>query len=237
MNQKLLLKKKVNISAEHIKFMSFIHPEFEYISDLECYENPMPNGIIYIGEYYDDLPKKLNSITDKWIIINRHSFDVDISTNEGLVKNLLPINYSLLNKSSSAESLAILKGMNYEALLEKVKECLISNSFLTLEDKSSNSVYDLYLSILSTPDCLNSQFFYLVNKQNVKAITSSVLTFLNLVNDNNARNKKPGYATLIMQSHLKYGKYIKPAICRFIRSRANKEISLYKLLADLNKAR
>lgn len=237
MNDKLLLRKRVKIEQEYIKFMSFIHPSFEYVSDLDVYDNPLPKGIIYTGEYDSCIAEKLDKITKNWIIINSHNFDVDLSTNEGLIKYLLPVSYLKTVKSSMKDDIDVFKNIKYSLLLEKVKVCLITNSSLVLDDLSETSVYDLFRSILGTPECLSKQFFYTVNSKNVKTVTSSVLTFLTLVQTKNIRGKKPGYASVIMNSNLKYGKYIKSAISKFIKSKANLEISLYNMLVYLNKAR
>ena len=102
-----------------------------------------------------------------------------------------------------------------------------------LEDQS---VYLLYNSILGTRDVLNNVFFTTVNKSNALSISSSILTFLIKVQTNNVRGASPHYANLIMQSNKRYGKKIKQAICRFVKSRLNREAALYNLLTDLNKA-
>ena len=127
--------------------------------------------------------------------------------------------------------------MNYESLLEKIKLSLIANIPLSCDAEEESSVYSLYQSILGTPDVLNSIFFNLVNKQNVSMITSSVLTFLNKVQSQNIRGASVYYARLITQSNLRYGKRIKSAISRFVKSKSNKEISLYHLLSELNRSR
>lgn len=232
MNDRLLLHKSVNISDEHLSFMSFLHPHFEFVKDLQSYDNPHTNGIIFCGKSDNNTVKTLESITDKWIIVDSHHFDVDLTTNEGLLKNLLPIHFVKLRNE---EKLSIALMMRYDILLEKIKACLINNSQLQIDDTEDQSVYLLFNSILGTSDVLNNVFFTTVNKRNVGIITSSLLTFLNKVQSQNVRNASSHYANLIVQSYRRYGKRIKKAICRFVRSKANREIALYNLLTDLNR--
>ena len=105
------------------------------------------------------------------------------------------------------------------------------------DESDDMSVYNLYQSILGTPDVLNAVFFTTVNKNNVSLVTSSILTFLNRVQSQNTRGTSIYYSRLIIQSNLRYGKRIKQAICRFVKSKSNKEVSLYNLLVDLNRSK
>lgn len=232
MNNKLLIHKSVNISEDYLKFISFIHPQFEYVMDISTYDNPHTNGIILCCRHDDNTINKLNVITDKWVIVDNSRFDVDLSTNDGLVKNLLPLHYIKLKKD---DKLKIVNSLKYDVLLEKVKLCLISNCPLEVNDIEDSSVYELFVSILGTRDVLNTVFFNTVNKQNVKSITSSILTFLNKVQSQSINGASPHYASLIIQSNRRYGKRIKKSICRFVHSKANREAALYNLLTDLNR--
>ena len=45
------------------------------------------------------------------------------------------------------------------------------------------------------------------------------------------------YANLIIESYNRYGKHIKSGICKYLTSKANKEIALFHLLSYLNKVR
>lgn len=236
MNNKLLLKRRVNLQNQYINFLNFIHPNFEFVDDLSLYENPDPIGIIYTGQYSDDLQERLNSITDKWIIVNSHNFDLDLTTTEGLIKNLLPVNYYKI-KNSKDDDISVYTNVSYDSMLEKVKLCLITNSLLEINSEADSSVYNLFAAILSTPDVLNSVYFNLVNKNNVSVMTSAILSFLNKVQSKNIRGAKVHYARLITQSNQRYGKVIKRAILNFVRSKNCKEIALHKLLLELNRAR
>lgn len=233
MNDKLLLHKSVNIQEDHLSFISFIHPSFEYVKDLNSYDNIYTNGIILCGKNSDTSIEKLNSITDKWIIVDTHRFDIDLTTNEGLLKNLLPLQYIKLRNE---DKLKFINMMKYDCLLDQIKACLINNGSIQVDDSENQSVYLLYNSILGTQDVLNNVFFTTVDKNNVTSITSSILTFLNKVQTQNIRGASSHYANLIIQSNKRYGKKIRQAICRFVRSKANKEVALYNLLIDLNKA-
>lgn len=245
MNDKLLVQKRINFNKEYIDFLNFLHPDFEIvgshpllnvIESLDQYDNPNPRGIIYNGVYESDTIEKLNRITQNWIVINAHNYDIDLTTNEGLIKNLIPLHYIQL-KNSKDNLLYVYKEMNYGNLLDKIKLSLLDNSPLTYEDETDNSVYGLYQSILGTPDILNWQFFNTVTKENANLITSSILTFLTKVQSQSIKNVSPGYANLIIQSNKRYGKHIKQAISKYVKSKSNKEISLYKLLTFLNRAK
>lgn len=236
MNNKLLLRKSINFPLQHIKFLNFLHPNYELVDDISTYDNPNPNGIIYIGTYFEDIYKVINAITDKWIIVSTTRYDLDLSTNEGLVKNLLPLNYIELHNSKTNDS-PVYNSVSYESLLEKVKVSLILGTKLSISQNDSQSVYTLFTAILGTPDILSSVFFNLVNSENVDYVTSSILTFLDRVQSNNIRGVSIYYSRLITQSNKRYGKRIKQAIFRFIKSKCNKEVSLYNLLTYLNKAK
>jgi len=236
MNNMLLVGKKVNFPRDYIGFINFLHPDFEIVEDISCGYNPCSRGIIYVGQYETNTVLLLNSTKKKWIIVNAHHYDLDLSTNEGLIKCLLPIHYVQM-KNSKNVNFSVYNNMSYESLLEKIKLSLIANIPLSCDAEEESSVYNLYQSILGTPDVLNSIFFNLVNKQNVSMITSSVLTFLNKVQSQNIRGASVYYARLITQSNLRYGKRIKSAISRFVKSKSNKEISLYHLLSELNRSR
>ena len=233
MNDRLLLHKSVNIQGDYVKFISFIHPHFEYVEDLSSYDNPRTNGIVFIGNSSDESRKTLNSITSNWIIVDNHHFDVDLTTNEGLLKNLLPVQYI---KIKNDDKLKLIQLVRYDQFLDLIKLSLISNEPIKLDLLEDQSVYLLYNSILGTRDVLNNVFFTTVNKSNALSISSSILTFLIKVQTNNVRGASPHYANLIMQSNKRYGKKIKQAICRFVKSKLNREAALYNLLTDLNKA-
>jgi hypothetical protein len=234
MNDKLLLHKKINIQKQYIGFLKFLHPNFDYVEDLNNYYNPSVYGIIYIGKFSDQNLKKLKDITDSWIIVSDKAFDVDLTTNENLVKHLLPLDYIKINKTKESR---IYNTLSYAELLDKVKICLLNNMPLCIEQEFDQSVFNLFAAVLGTPDILNYEFFNLVNKHNVSLITSSLLTFLNKVQSNNTKEASVCYARLITQSNKRYGKRIKNAILNFVRSRSNKEIALYKLLTDLNRSK
>lgn len=236
MNDKLLLHKKVNIQKQYIGFLKFLHPNFDYVEDLYNYYNPSVHGIIYIGKFSDQNLQKLKDITNSWIIINDKTFDVDLTTNENLVKYLLPLDYIRINKTKEKDS-HIYNSISYSELLDKIKICLLNNSLLCIEQEFDQSVFNLFAAILGTQDVLNYEFFNLVNKHNVSLITSSLLTFLNKVQFNNIKEASVYYARLITQSNKRYGKKIKNAILNFVRSKSNKEIALYKLLTDLNRSK
>jgi len=238
MNDKLLLQKRINFPKDekHIRFLNFIHPGYEIVNNINDYDNPTPSGIIYVGQYEDNIVERLNRITSNWIIVNEHHNDVDLSTNDGLIKNLLPLHYVQL-KNSKLDDINVYHKMEYDVLLEKIKYCLINNSLQTDDNSTDTSVYNLFAAILGTPDVLNREFFNIVSKKNVSLVTSSLLTFLNKVQSQNIKGASVHYARLITQSNQRYGKRIKQAVCKFVKSKANKEVALYNLLSDLNKTR
>ena len=226
MNEKLLLQKKINFPMQYINFLKFIHPYFSIISSFEEYDYGSSNGIIYIGKLSSTTVDELNSITNKWIIVNEKEFDYDLTTNDGLIKNLLPIYYSKLKQSKES----------FSTIYEKIKICLINNTELTFDDVLDQSVFNLFVAILGTRDVLNFEFFNLVNDKNILLITSSVLTFLNKVQTQNIKSASIHYSRLIIQSYKRYGKRIKQAVYKFVKSKANRQIALYHLLIDLNRA-
>lgn len=236
MNDKLLLQKRVSIPQQYINFLNFIHPDFEFVENLDNYDNPNPRGIIYVGSYSDKVIEKLNTITKKWIIVNNNHFDYDLTTSDGLLKHILPIHYTKLKNSKNNELSVYIK-MNYGTLLDKIKQCLIANIDLSADDEITQSVYSLYTAILGTTDVLNYTYFNTVTKENVSRITSAVLTFLVKVQTKNIKSEQVYYSRLIMQSHKRYGKYIKSAINQFVKSKANRMVALHQLLLTLNKAR
>lgn len=238
MNDKLLLQKRINFPKDdkHIRFLNFLHPGFEIVTNIDEYENPYPTGIIYIGQYEDHLIDKLNAITNRWIVVNEHHSDLDLSTNDGLLKHLLPLHYVKL-KNSKTNEIGVYHKMEYDTLLEKIKYCLINNTLQADDYSADSSVYNLFAAILGTPDVLNREFFSIVSKKNVSLVTSSLLTFLNKVQAQNIKGASVHYARLITQSNQRYGKRIKQAICKFVKSKANKEVALHNLLSDLNRAR
>jgi hypothetical protein len=234
MNDKLLLQKRINFNKDYIEFLYFIHPDFIIVDDLDGEFDNKSNGIIYNGQYENDTLDRLKSFTQNWIIVNMHHFDLDLSTNEGLIKYLLPIQYIKI-KNSKSDSISVYNSVSYDCLLDKIKLSLISNTPISIDDENTQSSYLLFQAILCTPDKLNEVFFNLVNSKNISYITSSVLTFLNKVQSQNIkRDTNVYYARLITQSNERYGKRIKQAISHFIKSKANKEIALYHLVTELN---
>lgn len=238
MNSNLLVRHCINFPIQYIGFLNFIHPHFEIVDSIDLYDNPMPNGIIYTGQWTDDIKDRLNRITSNWIIVNAHHFDLDLSTNEGLVKNILPIHYvQIKNRAVKESSTPVYNTMEYWSLLDKVKLCLIDNSQLQCDKFSEYSVYSLYTAILGTPDVLNSVYFNIVDSNNVQRIASSILSFLIKVQSQQVNVSSVYYARLIAQSYRRYGKYIKQGVSNFVKSKSTLEVSLYQLLAFLNKAR
>lgn len=237
MNNNLLLQKSINFPKQYINFLNFIHPHFEVIDNVDNYDNPKPYGIIYTGTYTDDIKDQLNKITKNWIIVNSCNYNVDLTTNDGLIKNLLPLLYVQL-KSLDKNFTDKLYSIAYESLLEKIKYLLIYNANKLNFETNDKSVYTLFNAIIATPDILNNVYFNTVNKYNVSQVASSVLTFLSKVQQNNIKGTSVHYARLITQSNKRYSKKIKSAIARYIKSNiSNKELALYQLLVDLNKAR
>lgn len=234
MNDKLLLRKRVNIS--NIEFLQFLHPNFDFVKDLDEYDNPFPDGIIYIGNSINNLTDRLNTITSNWIIVNNHIYDIDLSTNEGLLKYLLPLQYNKLNKPSKDNNY-MYKHISYDALLDKIKKCLIDGSQLSFDDDTQQSMYNLFKSILLPVNDFASVYFNIITKENINLATSSILSFLNKVQYKILPKDNIYYANLILESNRRYGKHIKTGICNFIKSKTNKEIALFQLLSYLNRVR
>lgn len=243
MNDKLLVRRKVNIPNHQIGLLSFIHPNYDIVDNIDDYDNLYTLGIIYTGKFDDTIINKISKFTDNWIIVTPIGYDIDLATNEGLVKNLLPLHYIQLKKgdgksSKNDSATPVYNEIDYDILIEKVKVCLIDNSSTIKKDYfMDQSVYNLFVAILCTPDILNQQFFTIVNKDNVSYITSSLLTFLYKVQNQSIKGASCGYSRLIVQSYRRYGKYIKQAMIKFIKSKSNKEISLHRLLMFLNRAK
>lgn len=235
MNDKLLLRQKVNILTPHVEFLQFIHPHFKCVDKIDEFDDIYTDGIIYKGVLHDDTVSRIEQYTRNWIIVNNHRFDIDLSTNENLIKYLLPINYIQIKKNN--DLLSECNKIKYESLLEKIKLCLIDNRPLSFNDDNDNSIYCLFQSILMTPQKLAEYYFNIVDRNNISVITSSILTFLTKVQTQNTSGSSIYYARLINQSYKRYGKYIKSGIYMFVRSKANKEIALYNLLSYLNRAR
>ena len=233
MNSQLLLKHKVNLLGQYRTLLNFIHPDFYTINSLEQYNCNMP-GIIYTGDFYIKLISELNALTNNWIILSNKTYDTDLTTNEGLVKYLMPVCYAKLKNVYDNNHKHVYNNISYDLLLEKIKLCLINNTELTF-DSLDNSVYDLFCMILSSYENLSSQYFITLNDSNIDYITSSVLTFLSRVQTNSTVGLSNSYASLIKRSNMKYGKYIKQGISNFVKSKANKKIALYNLLIYLNK--
>ena len=100
MNNKLLLRQKVNILTPHVEFLQFIHPHFKCVDDMDKFDDIYVDGIIYKGVLHDDTISRIEQYTRNWIIVNNHRFDIDLSTNENLIKYLLPINYIQIKKNN-----------------------------------------------------------------------------------------------------------------------------------------
>lgn len=235
MNDKLLLRQKVNIPIQHVKFLNFIHPHFKPVEKIDEFDDIYTNGIIYTGVLHDDTISKIEQYTRNWIIVNNHRFDIDLSTNENLIKYILPINYIQIKKNN--DLLSECNKVKYELLLEKIKLCLIDNRPLSFNEDNDNSIYCLFQAILTTPQKLAEYYFNIVDRNNISVITSSILTFLTKVQTQNTSGSSIYYARLINQSYKRYGKYIKSGIYKFVESKANREIALYNLLSYLNRAR
>lgn len=233
MNSQLLLKHKVNLSKQYISLLNFIHPDFCTISNIDQYNSNMA-GIIYNGEFYIGLTQKLNELTNNWIILSSKTYDTDLTTNEGLVKYLMPISYAKLKNVYDDNRKHVYNNISYDTLLEKIKFCLINNTPLTF-NQTENNVYNLFCAILSSYDILTNQYFSMVDESNIDYITLSILTFLSKVQINSVNGLSNGYASLIKRSNMKYGKYIRFGIATFVKSKANKIIALYNLLTYLNK--
>ena len=237
MNDKLLIRHFVNISQQHIGFLSYIHPNFDLVEDINSYDNPCPIGIIYIGQLVDDLTSKLDRITKNWIVVNNHKYDDDLTTNDGLLKALLPVYYASSMSNIKKGEAPAYKTMDYNSIIEKIKICLIDGSKLKKEDCEDQSVYNLFASILCSYDVLNHVYFNMVTPNNIRFITSSVLSFLNKVQNQQISHLNPHYARLLLQSYRRYGKYIKQAVANFVKSDVRPEIALHKLLTFLNRAK
>ena len=236
MNDKLFLKKKVNIKNNHIGFLNFIHPHFNVVDNLYEYDNPLTHGIIYTGKLENDTISIIEKITNKWIIVNNFNYDVDLSTNEGLIKNTLPLDYVNI-KSSDSLYKDFLYNISYDSLIEKIKICLIDGSKLKYDGSHDASVYTLFNSLLCFDRVFDETFFNTVSKDNINVITSSLLTMLNRTQSVNVKGVSDAYANLIVQSNRRYGKRIQPNIIKFVKSKSNAILALYSMLASLNRVR
>ena len=54
MNDKLLLRQKVNIPTPHAEFLQFIHPHFKCLDKMDEFDDIYTDGIIYKGVLHDD---------------------------------------------------------------------------------------------------------------------------------------------------------------------------------------
>lgn len=237
MNDKLLLRHKVNISSNNIYFLNFIHPHYEIIDNLDDYENPKVLGIIYTGKVSENTVSHLNSLTKNWIIINEKDFDVDLTSNEGLVKSLLPVYYNKIKTCTPKNEIPVYNRISYESLIEQIKCMLISGEPIKEESRSNSSVYTLFESILSTPLNLSRVYFSIVNDKNINILVSAIFTFLSKVQTKSVYRENANYARLIEMSNKRYGKYIKSGILKYAVSKCKKELALYNLLTYLNQAR
>lgn len=252
MNCNFLIKKRVKFPIENIEFLNFIFPHFDIIgkqldklsgfinrsSSLEDYHNHNCDGIIIFTDSIEsDFMDQLNVLTDKWIIISDVKCDIDLSTNESMLKHFMPFHYLKLNKMSKDGEVNVYNTVTYSELLEKIKVCLIENKSIAFSTRNDcDNMSQLFASILQQSDRFNSIYFSTVNSNNVAYVTSSVLTFLGKVQSNSTKGESAGYSQLITLSHSRYGKHIKNAVKNFVVSKANAEISLYNLLSYLNKA-
>lgn len=242
MNDKLLIGHTVKLpSNEHIGLLEFIHPTFKCVDQhtLDAYDNPKTDGLVFIGKPTNDNVEKLNRITPNWIIVNNNEFDVDLTNNESLIKNLLPLQYIRIKNSTKVGDTPVYNMLSYDKLTDQIKVCLVDSDANITCDTTLNDQSVLYLfeSILSTPKVLTTQYFTTVNHHNINSIASSVLTFLCKVQSQTMSNTSVMYSRLIMQSYRRYGKRIKQGIANYVKSKSCKELALYNLLIYLNKAR
>ena len=237
MCSRLFIGHVVNIKSMYVNFLQYIHPHSEILSSLSGYDRPDSNGIIYTGNYSDDIKEQLSRITSDWIIVNAHHYDIDLTTNEGLYKNTLPLHFLQDTKKIKKEEVPAYKRVDYETLIDYIKLSLVCNTSLNIDDTANNSLYRLFVAILGVPDMLSITYFKILSGVNINVITSSVLTFLTRVNEQQYLGVSTSYARLISQSHQRYGKRIKSGILNYIKSKAKPEISLYQLLLYLNGAK
>lgn len=237
MCSRLFVGHVVNIKNTYVNFLQYIHPHFEIVSNLDGYDRPDSNGIIYTGNYNDGIKEYLSRITPSWIIVNAHHYDIDLTTNEGLYKSTLPLHFFHDTKKSKKEEVPAYKKVVYDELIDYIKLSLICNTPLNIDDTTSRSLYSLFVAILGVPDMLSLTYFKMLDDVSINVIISSVLTFLTRVNEQQYLGVSTAYARLISQSHQRYGKRIKGGILRYIKSKAKPEISLYQLLLYLNGAK
>ena len=142
-----------------------------------------------------------------------------------------------LLKSSKDKYFSVNKLMSYDECLEKVKVCLIDGSPFTIDNDKQISVYDLFKSILLPPNTFEKIYFNTVTKDNINIVSSSVLSFLTRVLYKDLPKSNPHYARIITDSNIRYGKYIKHAVYKYVTSKSKKEIALFQLLSFLNRVR
>ena len=217
-----LLKKKVSISDPYI--LLFLYPSFHFIVDLK---QPIDysEGVIYKGTVTDSLIKKLDLITSGRYILLSEFADITLQKPSDYISVFFP---SLEDKSEQYN--------NYEldAFIPMFKQYLILQKKPPVLKEEETGTFQLFRSLIGSKVDLEKEYFHLLETMSPKVISSSVLTFLLKVKDQNFNNCSPSYKKLLNSAYLKFGSKIKPAIKQYIESEQKPEIALWLLLDTLN---
>lgn len=215
-----LLGKKVSIKDPCL--LQFFYPHFMITP---CVDNEMDysQGIIYTGLITDTIIKKINLFTEgKYILITDFG-DIKLETPSDFISIFFPILESKKEKYSN---------YSLEDFLPIMKVYYILQKRIPILKEEELTIYSLFEATMQSNN-LDTVYFNLLKENDIKVLTSSFLSFLIKVNEEDYSTGSAMYKKLINKAHIKYGMKIKNAIRQYIESSQIPEMAFWNLLHNL----
>ena len=182
------------------------------------------DGVIYKGTVTDSIVKKLDFLTSgKYIILSEFA-DMILQKPSEYISVFFP---SLKEKSEQYNN------YDLETFLPLLKQYYILQKKPPILKEEESGTFQLFRSLVGSKQDLQKEYFNLLEITNIKVISSSVLTFLLKVKEQNYNNCSSSYKKLLNSAYLKFGSKIKPAVKQYIESEQKPEVALWFLLETL----
>lgn len=217
-----LFRKKVSISDPTI--LQFFYPHFYIITD---FKQPIDysQGVVYKGTITDSIISKLELLTSGRYILLSDFPEITLQKPSDFIITFFP---------ALADKAEIYNSYELEDFILIMKQYYILQRKIPVIKEDETRIFQLYKSLVGSKVALQKEYFQILQDIPIRVVSSSILTFLLKVKEQNFTNCSPVYRKLINSSYLKFGSKIKPAIKQYIETEQKPEIALWILLETLN---
>lgn len=213
------------VDTEDLYFLLFCLPGFELVSDIKEISGSCAS-VIFNGNLSEFNIRKLRSSASSFVLISPYA-DIVLRSVSDYIRVFAPKQSRLIEQYE-------LMSMDY--FLSDLKVSLVLGKPLPGCAKQSGGTYELFKSLLSSPDKVLGEYIRCLDEMPVNVVLASILTFLSRVQSGDWDSLSPSYKSLLNRSKLKFGHRVQSSLLGFLKTSrvCSPEVSLLRLLGDLN---